>query len=86
MRCSIAASWYYTDGNTDVKYGCLQMLDWLVSTYPIMRKSTVLSFPLQLVFPDLTVLISGLFISDRSALGSGHREVNLHSDSPQEVG
>jgi len=51
-----------------------------------MRKSTVLSFPLQLVFPDLTVLISGLFISDRSALGPGHREVNLHPDSPQEVG
>ncbi len=30
----IATSWYYTDGNTDVKYGCLRMLDWLVSTHP----------------------------------------------------
>jgi len=30
----IAASWYYADGITDVKYGCLQMLDWLVSTHP----------------------------------------------------
>ncbi len=30
------ASWYYADGiNTDVKYRCLRMLDWLVSTHPI---------------------------------------------------
>ncbi len=29
------ASWYYADSlDTDVKYRCLQMLDWLVSTHP----------------------------------------------------
>ncbi len=31
----IAASRYYADGNTDVKYRCFRMLDWLVSTYPL---------------------------------------------------
>jgi hypothetical protein len=31
-----AAWWCYPDGiDTDVKYGCLQMLDWLVSTLPV---------------------------------------------------
>jgi hypothetical protein len=31
-----ATWWYYTDGiDTDVKYRCLRMLDWLVSTHPI---------------------------------------------------
>jgi hypothetical protein len=31
-----SACWYYADGvDTDVKYGCWQMLDWLVSTHPI---------------------------------------------------
>ncbi len=30
----IVASWYYADSDMDVKYGCLRMLDWLVSTHP----------------------------------------------------
>jgi hypothetical protein len=29
------AWWYYAEGiDMEVKYGCLQMLDWLVSTHP----------------------------------------------------
>jgi hypothetical protein len=29
------AWWYYADSiDTDVKYRCLRMLDWLVSTHP----------------------------------------------------
>jgi hypothetical protein len=34
------ASWYYAEGiDTDVKYGCLQMLDGLVSSHPMFAMS-----------------------------------------------
>ncbi len=34
MDICILTLWYYADDiDTDVKYGCLQMLDWLVSTH-----------------------------------------------------
>ncbi len=33
------ASWYYADSvDTDVKYECLRILDWLVSTHPFTTK------------------------------------------------
>jgi len=39
------ACWYYSDGiDTDVKYGCLWMLDWLVSTHPYVYMCFILTF------------------------------------------
>ncbi len=37
MDICFAALWYYTDSiDIDVKYICLRMLDWLVSTHPMI--------------------------------------------------
>ncbi len=58
-----AAWWYYADGiDMDVKYGCLRMLDWLVSIHPNESTSSLrrmAPWP-KIVAPTLVTLLSML--------------------------
>jgi hypothetical protein len=58
----------------DVKYGCLQMLDWLVSTHPIICKQQFEWFPKNLFgaygMPHAAIAARGIGVRQQAALSA----------------